>query len=335
MGKHSRPEDQELVQQAAAKTSQQLGEEFNALLEQAIELRIQQRDVAAREAAAAAAEAKRKADLKSLQAMISPGTDKSVTKGLNIEFLIHSTVPKTGPGALLTASFDAAHRIHSLFQRTGVSAKVAGRFFGGTLTKDNLPVAPLGLADGYRGSISSGNSFDAAANHIMDDSRTAQQHGKTYIVITDGNLNGNRDQLAFSLEALKLNPKATVDFVVVTKEEKAAVEGLLEKLQGTPAEKQIKVTKVSKADEIAAAVRSVIRNRVSAQNNEIVRRQLAETAEKASRKNGPRVRPEGPSATRAMAQQFKKRTWVQRALFGQKEEVPTPKAPAAASPRPQ
>ena len=335
MGRHSMPESQELNNKTADKTSHQLGEEFNALLEQAIELKIQQREKAAKEAQAAAQEARKQAVAKTLGSIISPGTDKSIIKNLNIEFLIHNTVPKSGPGALLAPNFGAAHQIYSLFQETRLAAKVTGLFFGGTLTKDNLPAAPLGAADGYKTANASGNSFEAAANHIMDDSRSAQQHGKSYIVITDGNLSGNREQLAFSLEALRLNPKATVDFVIVTKEKKAAIEGLLEKLQGTPAEKQISVTKVGKADEISAAVRSVIRTRVNAQNNEIVRRQMAAKAEKASRKSGPRIRPEGPSATRSMAEQFRKRSWVQRALFGVKEEAPTPKAPAAASPAPR
>ena len=251
--------------------------------------------------------------LKEAQELVPAHTDKNISKNLKIEFLIHHTVPLSGPGALVAPGFGAAHKVYSLLQKMDEKAKVTGRLFGATLTNDNLPVVALDTAEGYKAASARGNSFEAVAGRIMSDSSTGQARGKNYIIITNGVLSGNIAQWAYALEALKLNPKATVDFVVVNPEKKTDIDALLEKLKGTPAKKQINVIKVSKAEEITAGVKRAVRTRVAALNVAAESRKIAQKASKSAE----RVKPENPSYTRSLVERMR----AQRAAAGKKPAV--------------
>ena len=352
MGRHSKvteAEAQENPQELRKQLDTLLTANIRDIVEQAVET--QKRLDAALEKEAQQAEKekqeriaaqKKAARFQQAREIVPTNSDKeiakdiqAITKKLKVEILIHNTVPKAGPGDLLASSFGAAREIYSLLRETNVGPQVAAYYFGATLTKNDLPVAALDEAENYKTAKGSGNDFTAAAEHIRKDSESAQERGKIYIVLTDGNIGGNTAQLAYTLEALKLNPAASVNFVVVNKEEEIKLNQLLEALKDTPASKRIRVTRAADADKTLAGAKQAIRTHVSSLNADVLEKHLRLRAQKDAMKAGPRIRPEGPSATRAMAQQFQKRSKLQRALFGHKEEVPTPKGPAAASPKPQ
>jgi len=188
------------------------------------------------------------------------GTDKNRLDNSRIEFLFTNKLQR-GKKALLTPGFDVAQEIYSLFKKTGVSAKVTARAWGST---GNAMQAVALDAENSAKKLPPGRNFATPAGYIMDEMRSGKEKGKNYIVITDGNIYaGDIKALMLSLAFLELDPRATLNFVVSNAQDETKIDELVKALKDRPAGKQVNLVKVGADNEIAAAVKELIKTHIA------------------------------------------------------------------------
>lgn len=199
-------------------------------------------------------------------ALLPAGKDRSVVDGHDVVVLVNNSKEQgRGPESVTHAGVVAAHRIHQTLANVGEKGMtVAAHFWGGRATGKADLESKFG-ANGYNtNAASNAHDFLPAAKAILNQSTPDVATGRktNYIIVSDGKVNDDVAAAASILSAAQtLNPKATLDFVVVSKAEgKTAIEKLAESLG-----RGVNVTKVASAAEVSGAVVKALQNRLVAQ----------------------------------------------------------------------
>jgi len=189
----------------------------------------------------------------------SADVDPRAFDGHNFEFLFSNKPQGDSRYSKynVTQGLEAARQVQTQFKQTGVTAGLTAKIWGPTSTLQPFEIEKNNPFE----RLSPNRNFAAPAEYIMNEARAG--HSKNYIVVTDGNLYaGNMKEVALSMAFLSLTPDASLDFVVPSNAP-AGVDRLLAALQGTPAAKQVHVTKVPSESYVALAVRHVLKDRVT------------------------------------------------------------------------